>query len=80
MFVIIIKSNVIKPILIPKLNNTLKSKTQTNSKIFSIINLDAVTAKKVAINITELKIMINSIREDKIISFFEKPKILNTKF
>ena len=80
MFVIIIKSNVIKPILIPKLNNTLKSKTQTNSKIFSIINLDAVTAKKVAINITELKIMINSIREDKIISFFENPKILNTKF
>jgi len=80
MFVIIIKSNVIKPILIPKLNNTLKSKNQTNSKIFSIINLDAVTAKKVAINITELKIMINSIREDKIISFFENPKILNTKF
>ena len=80
MFVIIIKSNVIKPILIPKLNNTLKSKTQTNSKIFSIINLDAVTAKKVAINITELKIMINSIREDKIISFFENPKILKTKF
>ena len=80
MFVIIIKSNVIKPILIPKLNNTLKSKTQTNSKIFSIINLDAVTAKKVAINITELKIIINSIREDKIISFFENPKILNTKF
>ena len=80
MFVIIIKSNVIKPILIPKLNNTLKSKTQTNSKIFSIINLDAVTAKKVAINITELKIIINSIREDKIISFFENPKILKTKF
>ena len=61
MFVIIIKSNVIKPILIPKLNNTLKSKTQTNSKIFSIINLDAVTAKKVAINITELKIIKNAI-------------------
>jgi hypothetical protein len=80
MFVIIIKSNVIKPILIPKLNNTLKSKNQTNSKIFSIINLDSVTAKKVAINITELKIIINSIREDKIISFFENPKILNTKF
>ena len=61
-------------------NKTLKSKAQTNSKIFSIINLEAVTAKKVAINITELKIMINSIREDKIISFFENPKILNTKF
>ena len=38
----------------PMLNKTLKSKAQTNSKIFSIINLDAVTAKKVAINITEL--------------------------
>ena len=64
----------------PKLNKTLKSKAQTNSKIFSIINLDAVTAKKVAINITELKIIINSIKEDKITSFFENPKILNTKF
>ena len=62
------------------LNKTLKSKAQTNSKIFSIINLDAVTAKKVAINITELKIIINSIKEDKITSFFENPKILNTKF
>ena len=64
----------------PMLNKTLKSKAQTNSKIFSIINLDAVTAKKVAINITELKIIINSIKEDKITSFFENPKILNTKF
>ena len=64
----------------PMLNKTLKSKAQTNSKIFSIINLDAVTAKKVDINITELKIIINSIKEDKITSFFENPKILNTKF
>ena len=60
-YFIIIKSNVIKPILIPKLNNTLKSKTQTNSKIFSIINLEAITAKKIAINITDLKIITNSI-------------------
>ena len=62
------------------MNKTLKSKAQANSKIFSIINLDAVMAKKVAINITELKIIINSIKEDIITSFFENPKILNTKF
>ena len=79
-FVIIIKAKVANPILNPKLNKTLKSKAQANSKIFSIINLDAVTAKKVAINITELKIIINSIKEDTITSFFENPKILNTKF
>ena len=79
-FVIIIKAKVTKPILNPRLNKTLKSKTQTNSKIFSIINLDAITAKNIAINMTDLKIIINSIKEDKITSFFENPKILNTKF
>ena len=62
------------------MNKTLKSKAQTNSKIFSIINLEAVIAKKIAINMTDLKIIINSIKEEKIIPFFEKPKILNTKF
>ena len=45
-----------------------------------MINLDAITAKKIAINMTDLKIIINSIREDKITSFFENPKILKTKF
>ena len=78
--VIIIKAKVTKPILNPKLNKTLKSKAQTNSKIFSIINLDAITAKKVAISITELKMIKNSIKDEKIISFLEKPKIFNTKF
>jgi hypothetical protein len=62
------------------LNKTLKSKAQTNSKIFSIINLEAMTAKKIAINMTDLNIIINSISEDKITSFFENPKILKTKF
>jgi hypothetical protein len=62
------------------LNKTLKSKAQTNSKIFSIINLEAITAKKIAINMTDLNIIINSISEDKITSFFENPKILKTKF
>ena len=33
-----------------------------------------------AINITDLKIITNSIREDKTTSFFENPKILKTKF
>jgi len=61
-------------------NKTLKSKAQTNSKIFSIINLEAMTAKKIAINMTDLNIIINSISEDKITSFFENPKILKTKF
>ena len=65
---------------IATLNKTLKSKAQTNSKIFSIINLDAMTAKKVAIKITELKMIKNSIKDEKITSFLEKPKILNTKF
>ena len=64
----------------PKLNKTLKSKAHINSKIFSIINLEAITAKKIAINITDLKIITNSISDDKITSFFENPKILNTKF
>jgi hypothetical protein len=62
------------------LNKTLKSKAQTNSKIFSIINLEAMTAKKIAINMTDLNIIINSISEEKITSFFENPKILKTKF
>ena len=53
----------------PKLNKTLKSKAQTNSKIFSVINLDPMIAKKVDINITELNIIINSIKEEKITSF-----------
>jgi len=64
----------------PKLNKTLKSKVHTKLKIFSIINLEAITAKKIAINITDLKIIINSIRDDKITSFLEKPRILKTKF
>ena len=62
------------------MNKTLKSKAQTNSKIFSITNLDAITAKKIAINMTDLKIIINSISEDKITSLLENPKILKTKF
>ena len=57
------------------MNKTLKSKAQTNSKIFSIINLEATTAKKIEINMTDLNIIINSISEDKITSFFENPKI-----
>jgi len=61
-------------------NKTLKSKAQTNSKIFSIINLEAMTAKKIAINMTDLNIIINSISEEKITSFLENPKILKTKF
>ena len=64
----------------PKLNKTLKSKVHIKLKIFSIINLEAITAKKIAINITDLKIIINSIRDDKITSFLEKPRILKTKF
>ena len=48
--------------------------------MFSNINLEAITAKSIAINITEIKIIINSIREDKITSFLENPKILKTKF
>ena len=48
--------------------------------MFSIINFDPTTAKNVAIKITEKKISINSIIEDKIISFLENPKILKTKF
>ena len=62
------------------MNKTLKSKAQTNSKIFSIINLEAMTAKKIAINMTYLNIIINSISEEKITSFLENPKILKTKF
>ena len=42
--------------------------------MFSNINLEAITAKSIAINITEIKIIINSIREDKITSFLENPK------
>ena len=62
------------------MNKTLKSKAQTNSKIFSIINLEAMTAKKIAINMTDLNIIINSISEEKTTSFFENHKILKTKF
>lgn len=51
-----------------------------SSKMFSIINLEAITAKKIAISITDLKIIMNSIMDDKTTSFFENPKILKTKF
>ena len=64
----------------PKLNKTLKSKVHIKLKIFSIINLEAMTAKKIAINMTDLNIIINSISEEKTTSFFENPKILNTRF
>ena len=47
------------PILRPRLNSTFKSNFQTNSKIFSIINLEAITAKKIAINMTDLKMIIS---------------------
>ena len=68
------------PILRPRLNSTFKSNFQTNSKIFSIINFEPITAKNIAIKITEKKINKNSIIEDKTISFFENHKILKTKF
>ena len=42
--------------------------------MFSIINFEPITAKNIAIIITEKKININSIIEDKIISFLENPK------
>ena len=35
-----------------------------------------MTAKKIAINMTDLNIIINSISEEKITSFLENPKIL----
>ena len=81
-FKLVIKINikVINPIEKPKYNKILKSNCQTSSNIFSIINLDPITAKKVEIKITDIKIMINSIKDDKIICFFEKPKILKTRF
>ena len=75
-----IKSNVAKPIEKPSFSKTSKSNFQTSSNKFSIINLEAITAKKVAINMTELKIIKNSIIEDKITSLFVKPIILKTKF
>ena len=45
-----------------------------------MINFDANTAKIVEKNIIDKKEIINSIIEDIIISFFEKPKILKTRF
>ena len=59
---------------------TLKSNCHANSNIFSIINFEPKTAKDIAINITDLKMIKNSINDEKIISFFENPKILNIKF
>ena len=45
-----------------------------------MINFDANTAKIVEKNIIDKKEIINSIIEDIIISFLEKPKILKTRF
>ena len=45
-----------------------------------MINREPITAKNTAMKMTEQKIITNSIREDKITSFLEKPKILKTKF
>ena len=56
------------------------SNIQTSSKIFSMINFEPITAKNIAIKTTDLKIIINSIKDEKIIYFFENPKILKTKF
>jgi len=44
--------------------------------MFSIINFEPSVAKNIAIKITEKNTNINSIIEDKIISFLENPKIL----
>ena len=44
------------------------------------MNFEPTTANKTAIIITDIKIIINSISEEKTISFLEKPKILKTKF
>ncbi len=68
------------PILRLRLNSTFKSNFHTNSKMFSIINFEPRVAKNIAIKITEKKTNINSIIDDKIISFLENPKILKTKF
>ena len=38
-----------------------------------MINFEPITAKNIAIKITDLKIMINSIKDEKTICFFEKP-------
>ena len=70
-FVNIINIKVTNPIENPSLINTSKSNFHTSSKIFSIINFEAITAKKIAINITDLKMIINSIIEEKIISFLK---------
>ena len=43
-------------------------------------NLDPTVAKNTAINITDEKIITNSIIEDITTSLLEKPKILKTKF
>ena len=75
-----IKNKVTNPIEKLSFIKTSKSNFQTSSNKFSIINLEAIIAKKVAINMTELKIIKNSIIEDKITSFFVKPIILKTKF
>ena len=44
------------------------------------MNFEPITAKNIAIKITDLKIIMNSISDEKTICFFEKPKILKTKF
>ena len=75
-----INNKVTNPIEKPKYIKTLKSNIHTSSKIFSIINFEPITAKNIAISMTDLNIMINSISDERIISFFEKPKILKTKF
>ena len=45
-----------------------------------MINFEPITAKNIAIRITDLNIIMNSISDEKIISLFENPRILNTKF
>ena len=75
-----ISTKVTKPIDSPRQIKTSRLNFQDNSKTFSIINLEPITAKKIAIIITDIKMIINSINEEKIISFLENPKILKTKF
>ena len=45
-----------------------------------MINCEPMTAKKRAIRIMDVNIIINSIIEESITSTLEKPKILNIKF
>ena len=44
------------------------------------MNFEPTTAKNIAINITDLNIIKNSINDERTTSFLENPKILNTKF